>query len=144
MQNQLLELNDKVIFRQQVATVLAVTTVVFLTGFVILLIRNIREKKRRNQDLEQRVKNRTSELEALVNQSHRWLNEKKQWMEKILNSVRHSTNTISGLSSLADRDAELRAEYIKLIDQEVKHLLTHVINYASKSEEGAKDFRGTT
>jgi len=143
-QNKLLELNNKVIARQRIATILAVTTAAFLTGFVVMLVRNIREKKMRNADLEQRVKNRTAELEAMVYQSKIWVNEKKQWVEKMVCSVKHSTNSIAGLVSLSRRDPASNEEYIKLIDHEVKHLLTQVSGYAVKSEEQVKDFRSST
>lgn len=135
VQNEFLFLNAKIIQRQRIATFLGFSTALLFIGMVIVQVGRLREKRRKNVDLEQRVRSRTVELESIVNQSHKSVAEKKIWMDKILQSVRHTTNTISGLSSLAGMDAESREKCIKLIDQEMAQLLVQVSNYAIKSEE---------
>lgn len=143
-QNRMLVLNAEVISRQRIATIFAFTTIVLLIGVVILSVRSIREKRRRNVDLEGRVKNRTVELEAIAHQSHKSLAENKVWMEKIVSSVRHTTNTVNGLSSLVTKDPESSEKCIRLIEYEMSQLLTHVSGYAFKSDERGKDFRSVS
>ncbi|MEJ1239803.1 tetratricopeptide repeat protein [Chryseolinea sp. T2] len=141
MQNEKLALNDKIISRQHTINILAFTSVLFLTISVVLTVRNHRAEKKRNADLEMRVKSRTRELEELVNESQRLYSEKKIWFDKILRAVRHTTNTISGLTSLASRDAESNEKCIKLIGQEINQLLVHVNSYVSRSNAGIPNYK---
>ncbi|MGC3945593.1 MAG: tetratricopeptide repeat protein [Chryseolinea sp.] len=138
-QNEKLELNAAIISRQRIVAILAFTTVILFAGFIILLVQNIREKKRRNIDLEVRVKNRTKDLETIVNQSQRLYTEKKMWFDKIQMSVRNTGSTVIGLSSLASMDAESNKRCIELIAQEMQQLITNVNNYVSRSNDGINE-----
>ena len=141
LQNQMLELNARIISRQRIATIFACTTTALLIGFVILLVRSIRDKKNRNADLELRVKGRTAELESMVNHSNKALKEKKMWLEKIHSTARHTNNSINGLSTLATKDPESSGKCIRLIEHEMTQLLAHIGSYVTRSDSGVNDFR---
>ncbi len=141
VQARMLDLNKKIIFRQRIATILAFSTIALLLGYVVLLVRSVREKKNRNIDLEKRVKSRTVELESIVNQSQRSLSEKKLWIEKIVLCVRHTVNTVNGLRVLVNKDPDSREACSRLIEQEMTHLLSEVNAYASKSDSGMNGVR---
>lgn len=132
-QSKLLELNERIMSRQRMITILASVTVLLLIGFVVMLVRIIRDKKIRNEDLEARVRSRTVELERMVEQSRKWLDERRLWMQKILYSVNHTAKTIEGLSSLATIDPESNVKCVELIDREMQRLLVDVNGYASRS-----------
>lgn len=140
LQTKMLSLNEEIISRQRIATILAVTTAVLLVAVVFLLVRDLHKNRLENEDLEKRVRARTGELEGMVSQLHRWVDEKKIWMGKILYSVKHTTNTIEGLSSLAAMDPESTAKCVELIDREMKQLLIHVNSYAARSDSAGDDF----
>jgi tetratricopeptide (TPR) repeat protein len=135
-QNKMLELNKEVILRQKIASIFAFFSATLLAGCVVLLVRSVREKKNRNIDLEKRVKNRTIELESIAKQAQRALSEKNLWTGKILYSVRHTANTVSGLNTLATKDPDSRERCSQLIEHEMSHLLAEVGGYATKSDLG--------
>lgn len=141
IQNKMLELNAQVISRQRIASIFAFSTVVLLAGFVLLLVRSVREKRSRNADLEKRVKSRTAELEVIVKQSQLSLTERKMWIDKILSSVRERTNTVNGLSKLVKKDPESSENCVQLIEQEMTRLLTEVNGYGSRSDCGSGGVR---
>ena len=133
-QNEFLRLNEKILQRQRIATFLGFSTALLFVGMVFVQVRRLRERKRKNADLEHRVKARTQELEVIVHNSHKAVAENRMWMDKILRSVRHATHTVNGLSTLAGIDDESRDKCIQLIDHEMAQLLLQVSDYAGKSE----------
>jgi tetratricopeptide (TPR) repeat protein len=133
-QNKMLELNKEVILRQKIASIFAYCSAALLAGYVVLLVRSVREKKNRNIDLEKRVKSRTKELESIAKQAQKALSEKNLWIGKILNSVRHTANTINGLSVLVSKDSDSRERCALLITQEMSQLVSEVNTYVSKSD----------
>jgi hypothetical protein len=133
-QGKMLILNKEVILRQKIATIFAFSSVALLAGYVVLLVRSVREKKNRNVDLEKRVKNRTIELESIAKQAQKALSEKNLWFGKILYSVRHTANTVNGLSVLVGKDSDSRERCALLITQEMSQLVTEVNAYVSKSD----------
>ncbi len=139
-QNKMLELNKEVILRQQITAIFAFSSAALLAGYVVLLVRSVREKKNRNMDLEKRVKSRTVELESIAQQAQKALSEKNLWIGKILYSVRHTANTINGLSVLVSKDSDSRERCALLIAQEMSQLVTDVGVYVSKSDY---DINGT-
>lgn len=142
-QLKLLRLKETIMSRQRMITILSSITVVLLIGFVIMLSRIIRDKKVRNEDLEARVRSRTIELERLVEQSKKWLDERRLWMQKILYSVNHTAKTIEGLSSLASIDPASNEKCIELIGREMRRLYFDVNGYASRSNSIGEDIKDT-
>lgn len=138
VQSNLLALNKEIIWRQQIATALGYSLVVVVISISAFIIR---EKRRRSTDLEGRVHKRTLALENLATQSHLSLAEKKAWTEKMVTSVRHVTNTVTGLSLLARKDPESSEECFDRIQLEMKQLLTQITDYAAKSDESTRNFR---
>jgi tetratricopeptide (TPR) repeat protein len=141
VQNEMLALNAQVISRQRIATIFAFSTIVLLAGFVVLLVRSVREKRSRNADLEKRVKGRTAELESIVRHSQLSLTERKMWLEKILSSVRERTNTVNGLSKLVKKDPESSENCAQLIEQEMTRLWAEVNGYGLRSDTSSASVR---
>src|SRR5574339_729805 len=71
----------------------------------LVLIQNIKQKKRVNVMLEQRVKERTSELEQHHSLLLKSMRERDIQVERMSNDIRSSLATIKGLGVLVSHDA---------------------------------------
>jgi hypothetical protein len=104
-QNRILELNAINIARQRMATISMAISAVLLAALVAVLVRVIRNKRLRNEDLERRVKNRTIELEQAANLLQRLVAEKDLRVKRLLSNVRHAVASITGLCTIAGRES---------------------------------------
>jgi len=124
-QNKILALNDEVIFRQRFLNAFIGIIAVLLVILAIVLIKNNRQKRLTNQLLEQKVKERTKELEHNRDALKRSLDERTIVFQKVSTDIKSSLATIKGLCSigLKDLDAPDTGQYIRKIDVTSDQLL---------------------
>ena len=105
-QDQILELNAELISKQHTQNISFITMIALLLLLIVLLVRSNKIKKVTNLFLEQRVKERTLELEISHGNTMRSLVERSHQMESVSNEVRKSLATIRGLCILVQNDAD--------------------------------------
>lgn len=128
-QNKIMALNNEVIFRQQVLNVFAVIVVLLLAALTFILLKRNRYKKKMNLLLEQKVKERTVEMERSQNMLHESLAERTMYFEKMSNEIKSSLSSINGLCSLGLRDinnSEAELYFNKIFDTSDR--LLNVVN----------------
>lgn len=113
-QEQMLKLKDEVITRQTWLSVLGAIAAVLLIVIVYILYQSNLQRKSANELLDQRVVERTRELEASYEHMQRSLEEDELAFKKTVADVRSSIATMKGLSSLAMREAKNEESQIKI------------------------------
>jgi uncharacterized membrane protein YccC len=117
-----------VIYRQRFLNTSIGLVAGLLAVLAFVLIRSNRRKKWMNRLLEQKVKERTIELERNQEALKRSLDEHSLRFQKISADVKNSLATISGLCSLSlkDTDAPFTNRYISRIESTSDQLLRTV------------------
>lgn len=105
-QDEIIKLNAELISRQQTQNISSIAIILLLLGLIFLLIRSNKIRKVTNLFLEQRVKERTLELEISHGNTTRTLVERNHQMERVSNEVKKSLATIKGLCILAQNDGD--------------------------------------
>jgi hypothetical protein len=128
-QNHILQLNKDIIYRQHLLNVFIGAFAILLVVFILVLIRNIKDRKLANIRLEHRVRQRTMELEVNKGLLERSLDERNLQMARVSDDVRGILVTIKGLCFLGMKDTNPSAmnEYMQKIDLTSDRLLT-IIN----------------
>jgi hypothetical protein len=103
-QHRILELSNDIINRQHTLNIVVGIVAVLLIALVILLLQNIKVKKRTNLLLEIRVKERTIELQKNHDTLLKALQEKDIQVQRISSEIRSSMATINGLGVLVSHD----------------------------------------
>jgi hypothetical protein len=131
-QTRLLDLKEAVINRQNLINTLGIITLMLLIFLIIALYLNNKQKKRINHTLEQKVRERTSELRENYLALEKAYKERDSMLLKTSNDIKQPISTINGLYSLAmvDIDKPAVREYLLKIDSTVDCLVT-VINKLS-------------
>lgn len=114
-QQQMLDLKDKIIVRQNLLNLLAGIAAILLILIVWILYRNNKQRKITNQLLDQKVKERTRELESSYNQLRNRLEEEDLTVKKAMADVRSAVATMKGLRSLAIRE-NVNSESVKQME----------------------------
>lgn len=114
-QQQMLDLKDKIIVRQNLLNVLTGIAAILLILIVCILYRNNKQRKIANQLLDQKVKERTRELESSYNQLRNRLEEEDLTVKKAMTDVRSAVATMKGLRSLAVRE-NVNSESVKQME----------------------------
>ncbi len=127
-QSQILQLNQDVIYRQRFLNLFIGGFAMLLVVLISILVKNNGSRKLANQRLEERVRERTIELEVSRNLLVRTLDERNFQMTRISNDVKRTLVTIKGLCFLGMKDTEEEAtsEYMQKIDVTSDRLLTIV------------------
>jgi tetratricopeptide (TPR) repeat protein len=127
-QSKIMALNSEVIYRQRFLNTSIGLVAGLLAVLAFVLIRSNRRKKWMNRLLEQKVKERTIELERNQEALKRLLDEHSLRFQKISADVKNSLATISGLCllSLKDTDAPFTSQYISRIEKTSDQLLRTV------------------
>jgi len=124
-QAKILALSNEVISRQRALNLIVVVVALLLAGFVITLIQNVKRKKRSNYILEQRVKERTIELELNHNLLLKSFHERDVQFQRISTEIRSSLATIKGLGVLVSHDVGTvnASNYLAKIEETSNNLM---------------------
>ena len=124
-QAQILALNEEIIFSQRILNSFTGIIVVLLASITFILIRNNRQRRADNLILEQKVKERTIELERNNDALLRLLQEQAVIFQKASAEVRSAMATIKGLCAvgLADSDSSFDGQYVRKIEATSEQLL---------------------
>ena len=118
-QNKILALNEEVIYRQKVANA-SVGAIAFLVIILsVILAKNNKHKQLINKLLDQRVKERTRELERNRDALHRAWVERDALISKATSDIQSSIATLKGLCLLGAKEIDhpLATEYWKQLDK---------------------------
>lgn len=124
-QDRILALNQAVIVRQRLISAFVGLIAILLVVVAVILIRINRLKRSANRVLEEKVKERTRELELNRDTLQRSLDERSVVFHKVSTDIRSSLATIRGLCSLGltEKEATDRNQYIRRIDLTSESLL---------------------
>lgn len=137
-QDKILALNNDVISRQRVLNIIVGLVAVLSFALVFTLIQNVKQKKRVNALLEQRVKERTMELETNHNELLKSLDERNQQVKRVSAEVKSSMATIRGLCKLTSQDANVvnAGQYIDKIERASDSLQAGIFRTLGIGENG--------
>ena len=123
-QEKILKLNNDMMTKQRVLNVVVGIVAIMSIALAIVLIQNVKHKKRDNHFLEQKVKERTMELEVNHNELLKSMEERNQQIKRISAEVKSSLATIRGLCKLSLQDASVinAGQYIDKIERASDHL----------------------
>ena len=132
-QNEILTLNEAIIFRQQLVTIFVGIAAVLLVALTIVLYKHNQRRRLANQLLEIRVRERTRELEQNRDSLQHTLDERSVVFRKISMEFRAALATVKGLCSLglADQASENQRQYLRKIDltsDELSRILTNTLS----------------
>lgn len=103
-QGRVLELRNDIIARQKVLNIVAGVVAILLISVVLLLNQNIKQKRRTTCVLEQKVKERTLELENKHYLLLKSMQERNIEVQRMSSEIRSSLATIKGLGVLVFHD----------------------------------------
>ncbi len=128
-QNNILSTEYGIIARQRFLNIFIGIIAALLVIITFILIRTNHHKKLMNDLLEQRVKERTKELEINKDLLQRSLNERDIQMQRLSGDIKRTMATIKGLCFLGMKDKEqpTSSQYMDKIDSTSDQLL-HIIN----------------
>ncbi len=106
-QEKILILSTDTINRQRILNVVVCLVAALCVALVFVLVQNVKNKKRANMLLEQKVKERTMELEVNHNELLKSMEERNQQIKRISAEVKSSMATIRGLCKLSLQDASV-------------------------------------
>ena len=118
-QNKILALNEEVIYRQKVANA-SFGAIAFLVIIIsVILAKNNKHKQHINKLLDQRVKERTRELEMNRDALQRAWQERDALISKASSDIQSSIATLKGLCFLGAKEIDhpLATEYWKQLDK---------------------------
>lgn len=118
-QAKILELSDGVIIRQRAINIGVCIVALLSIVIVAILMQNVKQKRLANSLLEQKVKERTSQLEANHLNLLKSLEERNQQVKRITSEIKSSMATIKGLCQLSLQDGSVgdRGQYITKIER---------------------------
>lgn len=124
-QEKILALNDVIIARQHVLNLVIGTVAALSIALVVALMQNVRQKKAANNLLEQKVRERTFDLECKHDLLVRLMHERDLEMQRMSNEIKASLSTIRGLGLLVLHDVNLNSAtaYVNKIEQTSNNLL---------------------
>ena len=117
-QSEIIKLKEQVIARQQILNAVTGLLVLITGAFLFFLFQNYRKKKKLNIVLDQRVKERTHELEVSRNILLSQLRQKDLIISRISGRVREQVRTLKALHSTAmgELSDPIALQYIQRID----------------------------
>jgi len=118
-QAKILELSDEVITRQRALNIVIGIVAVLSFAIAVVLTQNVKQKRLANLLLEQKVKERTTELETHHLNLLKSLDERNQQVKRITSEIKSSMATIKGLCQLSLQDGSVsnRGQYITKIER---------------------------
>lgn len=124
-QSQILALNEEIIFRQRILNIFTGIIALLLAVIIFILFKNNRQKHATNLFLEQKVRERTLELEKNNDALLQALEQQAVVFQKVSTDFRSFMATIKGLCTLGLRDTEesYGGQYIRKIEATSDELL---------------------
>jgi tetratricopeptide (TPR) repeat protein len=137
-QEKILMLNKDMMIKQRALNGVVGVVAIMSIALAIVLIQNVKQKKRANHFLEQKVKERTMELEVNHNELLKSMEERNQQIKRISAEVKSSMATIRGLCKLSLQDASVvnAGQYIDKIERASDHLQSGIHRTLGISENG--------
>jgi len=119
MQEKLLAINSELLIRQKKLNVLSWLVVSLASGIIFFLVKTYRRNKRLNALLDERVKERTKELEVSRKELFSSLKLQGFLVKRVLDGTLKHINTIRGLckTALLDPDGAHVPDYFNRIDK---------------------------
>jgi tetratricopeptide (TPR) repeat protein len=103
-QNKILALNEEVIYKQRVGNLAITAVTVLVIALAIVLAKNNNRNKKLNWLLDQKVKERTRELEISKDRLQRAWHEREIMISRASSDIQSSIATIRGLAYLGSRE----------------------------------------
>jgi tetratricopeptide (TPR) repeat protein len=130
-QQQIISLNQGIIHRQKLLNIVATLLATVTLAFAVFLFLNYRRKQRLNQLLEQKVRERTMELEHSSDEMLRMLEEKDLRMRQASYAITTSVNSIEGLCLTGRREVSLPLihSYLQRIGNASRAIVGNVEEY---------------
>ena len=124
-QTKILRLSNEVISRQRALNIVAWLVAALSIILVFVLIQNVRQKKRVNIVLEQKVKERTIELELNHNLLLKTMQQRNVQFQRMSSEIRSSLATIKGLGVLVSHDVGTinASNYLAKIEETSNNLI---------------------
>lgn len=125
-QNKILALNEAIIERQKYLNIFIGIVAVLLIALTIILLRNNRQKQRINHLLDQRVRERTQELQLNRDALHRAFQESEILITTTAGKINTSLATLKGLCLLGSDEREDAREYLKKVSaalDDIRHII---------------------
>ncbi|HMG89897.1 MAG TPA: tetratricopeptide repeat protein [Chryseolinea sp.] len=137
-QEKILALQNDIISRQRMINIFVGIAGALTIGLVVVLVQNVKQKKRANVSLEHKVKERTLALETHKIQLLNSLEERNQQMKRISTEIKSSVATIQGLCKLSLQDVSVAnaGEYIDRIEKTSHNLQSGIHRTIGMSENG--------
>jgi hypothetical protein len=140
-QNEILSLNEAIIFRQRLVTIFVGIAAVLLVVLAFDHYKHNQRKRLANQLLELRVRERTRELELNRDSLQRTMDERSVVFRKVSMDARAALATVKGLCSLglSDEDSANHRQYLRKIEltsEELLRILTNTLSYPRYSPTG--------
>jgi len=137
-QEKILVISKDTINRQRVLNVVIGLVAVLSVVLVFVLVQNVKNKKHANVLLEQKVKERTMELEVNHNELLKSMEERNQQIKRISAEVKSSMATIRGLCKLSLQDVSVvnAGQYIDKIERASDHLQSGIHRTLGINENG--------
>ena len=142
-QAKILDLSDDVIVRQRAINVGVCIVAILSIAIVVILTQNVKQKRLANFLLEQKVKERTMELETHHIQLLKSLDERNQQMKRVSADIKSSMATIKGLCQLSLQDVSVSnaGQYIDKIERASDDLRSGIYRTLGISENGYSNGR---
>ncbi len=105
-QNRMLSLNKAVIFRQNMINIFIGILALLVIILAIVLAKSNQQKRKANDILDQKVKERTNQLELSRNSLQLTLEKQDALMHKVSRNIKNSIVTIKGLCSVGLKDID--------------------------------------
>ena len=124
-QTKILRLSNEVISRQRALNIIACAVAVLSIILVLVLVQSVRHKKHVNIVLEQKVKDRTVELELNHNLLLKTMQERNVQFQRMSSEIKSSLATIKGLGVLVSHDVGTinASNYLAKIEETSNNLI---------------------
>ena len=132
-QTKILALNEVIIERQKYLNIFIGVIVLLLVALALALFRNNRQKQKRNFLLDQRVRERTEELQTHRDALHRALEEREIHITKAASKINTTLATLKGLCQLGSNNVEDAREYLKKVTPALDNIGEIVARLSSKT-----------
>jgi len=139
-QNEIIELNSALLSRQQTILIMGLIAVLLLIIIVTILFGRNRQRKLANAKLEERVKERTKELEGSYHSLLKTSEERDYSLARVARGLKDPLLSLQGINTVARREVtDLRAlDYFQRTDVIISQLLDIVNRFGIGNDKESK------